>query len=148
MMYNVWPRGKLQSRNTGQQWKNIVWRMSGIFKLWLREFCVRPAKKVKNRRPQAWRIWLQHCCAVPLSFVSACSIRRSVLRSGLSVCLSVRTEELGSHWTDFRETWYLRTSRKSYDKFHVWLKSDNKIGYCTWRPTYIYNRWRVSEIFL
>jgi hypothetical protein len=36
-----------------------------------------------------------------------------------SVCLSVRMEELGSHWTDFRETWYLTTSRKSVDKFQV-----------------------------
>ena len=25
----------------------------------------------------------------------------------MSVCPSVRTEQLGSHWTDFREIWYM-----------------------------------------
>jgi hypothetical protein len=30
----------------------------------------------------------------------------------LSVCLPVHIVQLGSHWTDFREIWYLSTARK------------------------------------
>ena len=32
------------------------------------------------------------------------------------VCLSVRMEQLGSHWTDFYGNWYLRIFRKSIKK--------------------------------
>jgi hypothetical protein len=41
------------------------------------------------------------------------------------VCLSVRTEQFASHWTDFREISHLGIFRKSSDKFQVSLKSDN-----------------------
>jgi hypothetical protein len=34
----------------------------------------------------------------------------------LSVRLSVRVRELGSHWTDFHEIWYLNTFPKTVDK--------------------------------
>jgi hypothetical protein len=38
----------------------------------------------------------------------------------LSVCLSlrpfVRTEQLGSHWTDFHKIWYMSIFRKSVEK--------------------------------
>ena len=36
-----------------------------------------------------------------------------------SVHLSVRMEQLGSHWTDFEETWYLRLFWKSVAKIQV-----------------------------
>jgi hypothetical protein len=41
------------------------------------------------------------------SYVSVC----------LSVCLCVRMEHLGSHWTDFNELWYLSIFLKIYQRF-------------------------------
>ena len=34
-------------------------------------------------------------------------------------------EQLGSHWTDFNEIWYLRIFRKSVEKIQVSLKPEN-----------------------
>jgi hypothetical protein len=51
------------------------------------------------------------------SFLSLC---HSV---SLSVCLSVRMEQLGSHLTDFHEIWYLSIFRTSVEKIQVSLKS-------------------------
>jgi hypothetical protein len=45
-----------------------------------------------------------------------------------SSCPSVRMEQLGFHWTDFDETWYLRRFRKSVEKIQMSLQSD-KNGY-------------------
>jgi hypothetical protein len=39
--------------------------------------------------------------------------------SCLSVCLSVRMEQLGCHWTDFHEIWYWNIFRKQLHKFKV-----------------------------
>ena len=49
-----------------------------------------------------------------ISFVV--SVRPSVRPS---VCLSVRTEQLGSHWTDFDKIGYLSIFRKSVQKIQV-----------------------------
>jgi hypothetical protein len=57
----------------------------------------------------------------------------------MSACLSVRMEQLGSHWMDFHEIWYLRIFQKSAEKFKVSLKSDKNNGYFTWRSMYIYD---------
>jgi hypothetical protein len=57
----------------------------------------------------------------------------------LSVCLYVRVEQLGSHWTAFHEIWYLGIFRKSVEKIQVSLKSDKNKGYFTWRPICIYD---------
>jgi hypothetical protein len=40
----------------------------------------------------------------------------------LSVCPSVRMEQLGSHWTDFREICYLGTFRKSFGESSSFVK--------------------------
>ena len=40
-------------------------------------------------------------------------------------------EQLGSHWTDFHEIWYLRFFRKSVQKIQVSLKSGKNKGYFT-----------------
>jgi hypothetical protein len=41
------------------------------------------------------------------------------------VCLSCRQmEQLGLHWTDFHEIWYLTIFRRSVEKIQVSLKSD------------------------
>jgi hypothetical protein len=42
-------------------------------------------------------------------------------------------ELLGSHWTGFDETWYLRLFRKSIEKTQILLKSDANNEYLTWR---------------
>jgi len=53
-------------------------------------------------------------------------------------CLSVRVKQLGSHWTDFHETWYLSIFRKSVQKIQVSLKSDKNNGHCTWGSIYVF----------
>jgi len=66
--------------------------------------------------------------------------KRPLLASAcLSVRLSVRMEQLGSKWTDFREIWYLSILRKSVEKIRVSLKPDKSNGYFTWRPIYIFD---------
>ena len=49
-----------------------------------------------------------------------------VRKATSSFVTSVRLEQLGSHWTDFDETSYLRLFRKSVEKLQVSLKSDKK----------------------
>jgi hypothetical protein len=46
-----------------------------------------------------------------------------------SVRLSVRMEQLGSHWKNFHEILYLSIFRKSVMKNQVSLKSDKNKGY-------------------
>ena len=53
------------------------------------------------------------------------------IMSCLSVCLSVRMEQLGSHWTDFDETSYLSFLRNPVELIQVSLKSDKNNGYLT-----------------
>ena len=57
----------------------------------------------------------------------------------MSVRLSFHMEQLGSHWTSFREVCYLNIYRKSPEKIQVSLKSDKNNGHFTWRPIYIYD---------
>jgi hypothetical protein len=56
-----------------------------------------------------------------------------------SVRLSVRMENLGSHWTDYREISYLRIFRKLVEKMQVSLKVDEKRVYCACMPKEIYD---------
>ena len=63
----------------------------------------------------------------------------------MSVLPSVRTE-LGSHWTDIHEIWYLSIFRKSVRKIQVSLKSDKNSGYFTW--TAIVRLWSYLAEFL
>jgi hypothetical protein len=53
----------------------------------------RKSMGVFHARSQNWEKWLS---------VSSC----------LFVCPSVRMEQLGSHWTDFRSIWYLEDLSK------------------------------------
>jgi hypothetical protein len=57
----------------------------------------------------------------------------------VSFIMSVRVEQLGSHWTDFDETWYFSFSKKYVKKMQVSLKSKKNNGYFTWRRFYIYD---------
>jgi hypothetical protein len=40
-------------------------------------------------------------------------LRKATISIVVSICLSVRMEQLGSHWTEFDETLYLSFLRKS-----------------------------------
>ena len=42
--------------------------------------------------------------------------------------MSVRTEQLGSKWTDFHDIWYLSIFRKSAEQIQASLKSDKNNG--------------------
>ena len=54
--------------------------------------------------------------------------------------LSVRMEQLDSHWTDFHEIWCaIISQKKSLEIIQVSSKSDKNNGYFTWRPIYIFN---------
>ena len=56
----------------------------------------------------------------------------------MSVRLSGGMEQLGSHWTDFREIWNLKIFPKSVEKIQVPLESNKNKGYFTRRPVYIF----------
>jgi len=49
----------------------------------------------------------------------------------MSVRLSVRTEQLDSHWRGLHEILYVSIERKSAKKIQVSLKSDKNNGYIT-----------------
>ena len=63
-------------------------------------------------------------------------MRNATISFIVSLCL--RMEQLVSHWTGFREMWYLRIFRKSIKRIQVSLKPDKNIGYLTWRPVDIF----------
>jgi hypothetical protein len=49
-------------------------------------------------------------------------LRRAAVSFVMSVRLSVRMEQLGSHWTDFHEIWYLSVFQKSVAKIIFSIK--------------------------
>jgi len=58
-------------------------------------------------------------------------LRKATISFVMSVCPSVRMEQIGSYWMDFHEILYLRIFRKSVEKIQVSLKSDKNKGYFT-----------------
>ena len=65
-----------------------------------------------------------------LHFMDAfAELRKATISFSVSVRRSVRVKKkLSSHWTDFHIIWYLISFRKSVEKIHVSLNSDNKTG--------------------
>ena len=55
--------------------------------------------------------------------------QKATLRFVMSVCLSVRMEQLGCHRTDFYEMLYMRIFRKPVEKIQVSFKSDKINGW-------------------
>ena len=53
--------------------------------------------------------------------------------------MSVHIEQVGRHWTDFHEIWYLIIFRNSVEKVQALLKSDKNNGHIVWRPVYIFD---------
>ena len=54
--------------------------------------------------------------------------RKAIISSVMSVRPFVRMEQLGSHWTDAHEIWWLGILRKSVQQIQVSLKSDKNSG--------------------
>jgi hypothetical protein len=57
-----------------------------------------------------------------LSFIRRFHMWKVTISFVMSVCPSVRMEQLDSHWTDFQEIWYLCIFRKPVKKIQVLLK--------------------------
>jgi len=58
-------------------------------------------------------------------------LRRATSYFVMSVRLSVRMGQLGSHWADFHEILYLTIFRKPLEKIQILLNSDKNNGYKT-----------------
>jgi hypothetical protein len=54
-------------------------------------------------------------------------------------------EQIGSHWTDFHEIWYMSIFRKSAEEIKDLAKYDDNNEYFTWRPTHIYDHSSLSS---
>jgi len=78
------------------------------------------------------------------------SLRHVCLSICPSVCPSVRpalhVEQLGSHWADLREIWYLNIFRTSVKNIQVSLKSEVKRFYFTRRTIYSFHHTSMSLI--
>jgi len=57
----------------------------------------------------------------------------------LHACPSVRMEQLGSHWTNCNELWYLSIFWNSVEKIQLSLRFYKNNAYFTWRPIYIFD---------
>jgi hypothetical protein len=66
------------------------------------------------------------------------NLRKRTISFVMSACPSVCMEKHGSHWTDFRDIWYLNIYRNSVAKIQLSLKSDMNDVYFRWRPLYIF----------
>jgi len=59
---------------------------------------------------------------------------RFVMPVHLSVCPFIPMEQVGSHWMDFYEIWYLSIIRKFAETIQISLQTDKNNGYFTQRP--------------
>ena len=81
-------------------------------------------------------------------------LRKATVSFVMPGCPSVRPSvrirrdgQMGSHWTDFNETWYLSFFfvRKFVKKIQVLSKSDKINGYFTWRRLHIYDNISLKQ---
>ena len=80
--------------------------------------------------------WIIHYAII---FKPFAKLRKANISFVMSIRPSVRIKQLGSHWTDFDKTWYLRLFRECVEIIHVTFKSDKNSGYFTGRRFYIYD---------
>ena len=73
-------------------------------------------------------------------------LRKATTGFIVSVSLSIRMEQLGSHSTDFCEDLYLSIFRKSLDEVEVSLKSDKNDG-CLHEDPCTFTKY-LAELFL
>ena len=58
--------------------------------------------------------------------------RKTNINFVVPVRVSVRMEQLGSHWKDFHEIWYLNIFRKYVEKIQVLLKGNKNTEHFAW----------------
>ena len=104
---------------------------------------------------------------IQLCFGVLAKLLKAIISFVTSVCpsfrRSVRMKELGSHWTDCHEIWYIMIINTLWLKIQVLLKSDKNNERLTWRAICIYgislnfsqgekcfghNSWRKSKYIL
>ena len=66
-------------------------------------------------------------------------LRKATVSFVMSVCSSVRMEQLGDQWTEFHEISDFSIFRKRIEKIQVSLKSDKNNGHFIWRPIFIFD---------
>jgi hypothetical protein len=66
------------------------------------------------------------------------TLRKATISFVTSVRLSVRMEQLRSHWTDFHEIWCFTIFRKSINKIQVSVKSEKNGGHFRRTPIHIF----------
>jgi hypothetical protein len=100
----------------------------------------------RNMFSWSWRSINCYCC---ISFVFYSTLPTLMMLGQTQIkfnfVMSVHMEQLGSHWTDFHEIWYLNIFRKSVGKIQVSLKSERNDGYFTWRPIYVFDHISLSS---
>jgi len=87
----------------------------------------------------AFMVWTGTSLFLPCFLGAFEKLLKATISFVMSVCPSVRMEQLRSHWTDFHEIRYLSIFRKSVEKIQVSLKSDKNNLYFTYRPIYIFD---------
>ena len=79
-------------------------------------------------------------------FLSALTkLRKVTISFVMSVRLSVRMKQLGSHQMDFHEILYLSIFRKYIEKIEVSLKYDKNNGHFASRTMYIFHQISLSS---
>jgi len=73
------------------------------------------------------------CDSTWISVITS-SLRQSEFLGAFADLRTVTTTFVLSHWTDFREIWYVSIFRTSFKKIQVWSKFGKNFGYFTWRP--------------
>ena len=87
-----------------------------------------------------------HRLALRFFFFGAFAKLRKATISFKSIRPSICVEQTGFHWTDCRGIAYLMIFRNCVENIQVSLKSGDKNGYFTLRPTNIYDHiWRNSS---
>ena len=81
------------------------------------------------------------CPGLGLFLGSFVELRKTAmnLAMSLSVCTSVRMQQLFYRWTDFHENWYFTISGKFVEKIQDVSKSDESEEHFTLTPTYFYD---------
>jgi len=94
--------------------------------------------------PQVWR-WMIQIAVLQ----SLCRRLRKIAESDYSfvMCLSIRMEQLRTHWTDFHEIWHFSIFRKSVEKIQVSLKPNENNVYFTPRPIHIFDHISLSSSY-
>ena len=127
---------KMSTQHSHYETKRIQWYVNGTEKLKI----VYMVKKCPNVYRTLFMFFTTaHCQTLSwVRFLGAFTkLRKAAISFGVSVCLSVRMEQLEFHRKDFNEMWYLRICRQSAEKVRVSLNFDKNNGHFTEGPMQI-----------